>query len=52
MGKISKFVRKLSDEVPLLYGMFSIVLAIGWGIGGAAIRRFFSNLRKRAKQSS
>ena len=53
LGPISLFVRELSNNVPFLYGMFSIVLAIAWGIGGAAIRRFFSNLRKqRLKQKS
>ena len=53
LGPISLFVRELSNNVPFIYGMFSIVLAIAWGIGGAAIRRFFSNLRKqRLKQTS
>tara|TARA_B100000427_G_scaffold285148_1_gene258433 strand:- start:1099 stop:2181 length:1083 start_codon:yes stop_codon:yes gene_type:complete len=47
LDPLSAFVKKLSIEVPFLYGMFSIVLAIGLGIGSAAIRRFFSVLRKK-----
>ena len=47
LGPVAQFVRNLSIEVPFLYGMFSIVLALGLGIGAAAIRRFFSNLRKK-----
>ena len=44
LGPIAQFVRDLSKEVPFLYGMFSIVLALGLGIGAAIFRRFFSNL--------
>ena len=44
LGSIAQFVRDLSKEVPFLYGMFSIVLALGLGIGAAIFRRFFSNL--------
>tara|TARA_B100001250_G_scaffold346882_1_gene316905 strand:- start:504 stop:1583 length:1080 start_codon:yes stop_codon:yes gene_type:complete len=51
LGRLASFIKKLSNDVPLIYGMFSIVLAIGWGIAGAAVRRFFSNLRKHAKQA-
>jgi len=47
LGPLAQFVRDLSKEAPFLYGMFSIVLALGLGIGAAAIRRFFSNLRKK-----
>ncbi len=46
LGPIAQFVRDLSKEVPFLYGMFSIVLALGLGIGAAILRRFFSNLIK------
>ena len=51
LNSLGIFIKNLSNNVPLLYGMFSIVLAIGWGIGGAAIRKFFSNLRKKEKQA-
>ena len=52
LGPLAQFVRNLSIEVPFLYGMFSIVLALGLGIGAAAIRRFFSNLRKKIIKTS
>jgi hypothetical protein len=41
------FVKRLSVEVPVLYGLFSIVFAILLGVAAAFIRRFFSNLRKK-----
>jgi len=41
------FVKRLSVEVPVLYGLFSIVFAVLLGVGAALIRRFFSNLRKK-----
>ena len=47
LGKLSQFVRDLSKEQPFLYGMFSIVLALGLGVGAAIVRKFFSNLRKK-----
>jgi len=47
LGPIAQFIRDLSIEKPLLYGMFSIVLALVLGVGGAILRRFFSNLRKK-----
>jgi len=47
LDPISQFVKKLSDDVPILYGMFSIVLALVLGVSAAIIRRFFSNLRKK-----
>jgi len=47
LGPISLFVRDLSNNVPVLYGMASIVLALVLGVGAAIIRRQFSNLRKK-----
>jgi len=41
------FVKRLSVEVPVLYGLFSIVFAVLLGVATALIRRFFSNLRKK-----
>jgi hypothetical protein len=41
------FVKRLSVEVPVLYGLFSIVFAVLLGVASALIRRFFSNLRKK-----
>ena len=49
LGKLSQFVRDLSIEQPFLYGMFSIVLALGFGVGAAIVRKFFSNLRNKHK---
>ncbi len=47
LGPVSQFVRDLSKNVPVLYGMASIVLALVLGVGAAIIRRQLSNLRKR-----
>jgi hypothetical protein len=47
LGPIAQFVRELSVNVPLLYGMFSIVLALGLGIGAAIVRRFLSKFKAK-----
>ena len=47
LDPLAQFVRDLSINVPILYGMFSIVLALVLGVAAAIIRRFFSNLRKK-----
>ena len=47
LGPIAQFVRDLSINVPLLYGMFSIVLALGLGIGAAIVRRFLSKFKAK-----
>jgi uncharacterized membrane protein YfcA len=47
LNKLSMFIKKLSVEVPTLYGLFSIVFAVSLGVAEAFIRRFFSNLRKK-----
>ena len=41
------FIKKLSVETPILYGLFSIIFAVSLGVGAAFIRRFFSNIRKK-----
>ena len=46
-GPIAQFVKKLSDEVPVLYGLASITLALVLGVGAAIVRRFLSDLRKK-----
>ncbi len=51
-GPIAQFVKKLSDEVPVLYGLTSITLALVLGVGAAIVRRFFSNLRKKLMEKS
>jgi uncharacterized membrane protein YfcA len=47
LNPLSMFIKKLSKEVPTLYGLFSIVFAILLGVAAAFIRRFLSNMRKR-----
>jgi len=51
LGPVSQFVKDLSEDQPFFYGMFSIVLALGLGVGAAVIRHFFSKLGKKAQQS-
>ena len=41
----SKFIIRFSDDAPLLYGSFAIILAIVLGILGATIRQFFSKYK-------
>ena len=47
LNPLSMFIKKLSIEMPILYGIFSILFAIALGVGAALIRKFFSNLKKR-----
>ena len=50
LNPLSIFIKKLSVEMPILYGLFSIVFAVTLGVAAAFIRRFFSNLRKKYSQ--
>ena len=50
LSPFAKFIKDISINVPVLYGMISILLALVLGVGAAILRRFFSNLRKN-KQS-
>ena len=47
LGLFSNFIRDLSKDFPIQYGIISIIFAILLGIAGAFIRRFFSNLRRK-----
>jgi uncharacterized membrane protein YfcA len=47
LNALSMLVKKFSQEMPVIYSLFSIFFAIGLGIGAAFIRRFFSDLRKK-----
>ena len=47
LSPFAKFIKDISINVPILYGIFSIALALILGVGAAIIRRFFSNLRKQ-----
>ena len=52
LGTFSTFIKNLSKDFPIQYGIISIILAIVLGIGAAFARRFFSNLRKKYKSSN
>jgi uncharacterized membrane protein YfcA len=47
LNALSMLVKKFSQEMPVVYSLFSIFFAIALGIGAAFIRRFFSDLRKK-----
>ena len=46
LSPFAKFIKDISINTPIIYGMISIILALVLGVGAAIIRRFFSNLRK------
>jgi uncharacterized membrane protein YfcA len=52
LNPLSMFVKKLSAEKPIFYGIFSIIFAVALGVGAAFIRRFFSDLRKKYSKKS
>jgi uncharacterized membrane protein YfcA len=47
LNALSMLVQKFSEEMPIVYSLFSIFFAVGLGIGAAFIRRFISDLRKK-----
>jgi len=51
LGPFSLFIKNLSKDFPIQYGVISIIFAIVMGISAAFARRFFSNLRKKNKQA-
>ena len=51
LGTFSMFIKDLSKEFPIQYGVISIIFAVVLGVGAAFIRRFFSNLRKKYVQN-
>ena len=52
LSPFAKFIKEISINVPILYGIFSISLALILGVGAAIIRKVFSNLVKQAKKAS
>ena len=48
---LSQWVKDFQKEQPFSYGMASVVLALGLGVGAAMIRHFFSRIKKKAEQS-
>ena len=47
LSNFSTFIKNLSKDFPIQYGIISIIFAIVFGVGAAFVRRFFSNLRKK-----
>jgi hypothetical protein len=47
LGPFSNFIKNLSKDFPVQYGVISIIFAIILGVASAFIRRFFSGLRKK-----
>src|SRR6056300_594345 len=47
LNALSMLVKKFSQEMPVIYSLFSIFFAIALGVGAAFVRRFFSDLRKK-----
>ena len=43
----SAFILDFSKDMPLFYGLFSIMFAVILGVGAAFIRRFFSQFKKK-----
>jgi uncharacterized membrane protein YfcA len=52
LNPLSLFIKKLSAERPIFYGLFSILFAVSLGVGAAFIRKFFSNIRKKYSKKS
>jgi len=44
LSPLLSFIKRLSTDTPILYGLFSIIFAVFLGISAAFIRRFFSNV--------
>ena len=49
LSTFAKFIKDISVNTPIIYGMISIILALVLGVGAAIIRRFFSNLKKQMR---
>ena len=47
LGPFSTFIKELSKNFPIQYGIISIIFAILLGVSAAFIRRFFSDFRKK-----
>ena len=46
LGPFSTYIKNLSVDSPIQYGLISIIFAVVLGVAAAFIRKFFSNLRK------
>ena len=47
LGNIAKFILEYSKDLPVFYGLTSVVLAVVLGVGAAVIRRAISNWNKK-----
>ena len=52
LSVFAKFIKEISINVPVLYGIFSIGLALVLGVGAAIIRKIFSDIIYKSKQAS
>ena len=52
LSTFAKFIKDISINVPILYGIFSIGLALVLGVGAAIVRKIISDIRKKNKQAS
>ena len=52
LAPFSSFIKNISENFSIIYGIISIIFAIVLGISAAFIRRFFSNLRKKYIQKN
>ena len=46
LSPFAKFIKNISINAPILYGIFSISLALILGVGAAIVRKIISDLRK------
>ena len=47
LSAFAEFTIRMSDELPILYGAFSIILAISLGVLAAAGRKFVSPIARK-----
>jgi len=52
LSPFAKFIKNISINSPIIYGIFSIGLALILGVGAAIVRKIISDFRKKAKQTS
>ena len=48
---LSQFVKDFQMDQPISYGLASIILALGLGVGAAMVRHLFSRIKKKAQQA-
>ena len=52
LSVFAKFIKDISINVPVLYGIFSIGLALVLGVGAAIVRKIVSDIIYKGKQTS